>query len=722
MGKQKNKNPYLPVDVNVDGTTYKSDSPEYKDIYKSLLPMSDGAGGNLPTSVSSETAEVVGKAPDWLKNKRENEAAYKYLSSPEGERSMYQNLGANIAKPVFAVGNAVAEMTGVPGTVRFAKNPYENLKGTMNVLSDLSSPGGYMAMFGGGYSSDEEYQQAFNTLDAAGLIAGGIGLTKNAVSAVGGLSKAKKSVPFTTAERALIRENAYEYVNDPNNPLTEDLLTSYFDNIVAQKAPENANVRDYLDFIHNAPDGTPMATNTSEVMFDTFARDLPFLNPRNTQAFSEQDISRMLNTFEQNVPTTLPLRGNNRNNPYVSYYNTFANNRNGVGQLTYDYGDLSHLINTNTNTGNLTRTSALGNLSNFATNVPKKLGEYVNNANKKLGETFFPVKKFDFAEAEKVINEKLSKGLGIKNIDNPVNVSHVGNGKYKVFVDDANKGKVNTGYINFAKQQEPKQQTFTEALFGKKKDNRTLVYKPGDFPYQDDPSFQGTGVGAEVVDAFNKTLKESGGNLVSSTFHLEPGRKRYLHEFINDRMKKESGFSPELNDLLDKAKAEIGIGKKKEITADYLDKPENSKLMSLLLTPKWRYPMVAGAAATGAALGSQEAQGPSYRSGGKNPYIKTYAKGGEAETSTVEIERNERVYTPSGKMIMETPANAPTHEQGGVKVTLPNGSLVFPKKYFNALDAISGLPGFKKITDTMLDNAEKAYLSGEPYSSGGKRK
>jgi hypothetical protein len=98
-----------------------------------------------------------------------------------------------------------------------------------------------------------------------------------------------------------------------------------------------------------------------------------------------------------------------------------------------------------------------------------------------------------------------------------------------------------------------------------------------------------------------------------------------------------------------------------------------------------------------------------------------YGKGGDAGHSTVEIERSERVYTPDGKLIMETPANAPTHEEGGVKVTLPAGSLVFPKKYYKALDAASGLPAFKKIADTMLNNAEKAYLRGEAYSSGGKR-
>ncbi len=63
----------------------------------------------------------------------------------------------------------------------------------------------------------------------------------------------------------------------------------------------------------------------------------------------------------------------------------------------------------------------------------------------------------------------------------------------------------------------------------------------------------------------------------------------------------------------------------------------------------------------------------------------TYKKGGDTGYSTVEIERSERVYTPDGKLIMETPADAPTHEEGGVKVTLPAGSLVFPKKYYKGL-------------------------------------
>jgi hypothetical protein len=96
-------------------------------------------------------------------------------------------------------------------------------------------------------------------------------------------------------------------------------------------------------------------------------------------------------------------------------------------------------------------------------------------------------------------------------------------------------------------------------------------------------------------------------------------------------------------------------------------------------------------------------------------------KGGESDLVPVEVERSERIYDPKGNLLKEIPADAPTHEEGGVKLHLRAGTLVFPKKYYKALDMASTLPEFNKIKEKMLDNAEKAYLRGEPYSSGGKR-
>jgi hypothetical protein len=98
-----------------------------------------------------------------------------------------------------------------------------------------------------------------------------------------------------------------------------------------------------------------------------------------------------------------------------------------------------------------------------------------------------------------------------------------------------------------------------------------------------------------------------------------------------------------------------------------------------------------------------------------------YKKGGESDLVPVEVERSERIYDSKGNLLKEIPADAPTHEEGGVKLHLRPGTLVFPKKYYKALDMVSTLPEFNKIKEKMLDNAEKAYLRGEPYSSGGKR-
>lgn len=94
------------------------------------------------------------------------------------------------------------------------------------------------------------------------------------------------------------------------------------------------------------------------------------------------------------------------------------------------------------------------------------------------------------------------------------------------------------------------------------------------------------------------------------------------------------------------------------------------------------------------------------------------------------IERSERVYAPTGsgsyKKLLETPANAPTHEEGGIDVNLPQGSLVFPKQYLSELDKVTDKDGsvknskkFNLIKNLMLDNAAEAAASGKPYSSGG---
>jgi hypothetical protein len=113
--------------------------------------------------------------------------------------------------------------------------------------------------------------------------------------------------------------------------------------------------------------------------------------------------------------------------------------------------------------------------------------------------------------------------------------------------------------------------------------------------------------------------------------------------------------------------------------------------------------------------------GENYKNIAPMMYNQQMEKGGESDLVPVEVERSERIYDPKGNLLKEIPEDAPTHEEGGVKLHLRPGTLVFPKKYYKALDAASGLPEFNKIKEKMLHNAEKAYLRGEPYSSGGRR-
>lgn len=230
----------------------------------------------------------------------------------------------------------------------------------------------------------------------------------------------------------------------------------------------------------------------------------------------------------------------------------------------------------------------------------------------------------------------------------------------------------------------------------------------------------------DEVERFNKNI-ESVKNKLLETSPIEDPRKYDLMLSLKsewERILKEKSkdiYKPEHESILRKYDEIEDLfkklyGKKATIVTDAkgntwyeFDIPEAYKQGKAEIKAFSINPFLGGGAA--GATGAGQLMSPKQE----------YKMGGDIESSTVEIERSERVYTPDGKLIMETPANAPTHEQGGVKVTLPVGSLVFPKKYYKALDAASGLPEFKKIAQTMLNDAEKAYLRGEPYSSGGKR-
>ena len=96
----------------------------------------------------------------------------------------------------------------------------------------------------------------------------------------------------------------------------------------------------------------------------------------------------------------------------------------------------------------------------------------------------------------------------------------------------------------------------------------------------------------------------------------------------------------------------------------------------------------------------------------------------------VELERSETIVTQDKggyNIYGRTPENGPTHEQGGIPLELPEGALVFPKKYDKGLSEAmqhGGKTGDWSMMDYMKNvmkkNAAKAYEQGKPYSSGGK--
>lgn len=114
--------------------------------------------------------------------------------------------------------------------------------------------------------------------------------------------------------------------------------------------------------------------------------------------------------------------------------------------------------------------------------------------------------------------------------------------------------------------------------------------------------------------------------------------------------------------------------------------------------------------------------------------IGTWAEGGKVEDGEeqvdVEIEAEELVLRPqedgSYEIVTETSEDAPTHEEGGVDITLQEGDLVFPKKYINKVkkalakgEETGDYSDVDKLSEQMQKSAYKAYKDGKPYSSGG---
>ena len=100
-----------------------------------------------------------------------------------------------------------------------------------------------------------------------------------------------------------------------------------------------------------------------------------------------------------------------------------------------------------------------------------------------------------------------------------------------------------------------------------------------------------------------------------------------------------------------------------------------------------------------------------------------YAKFGSKAKVPMELEDSEIVLvkTPKGyQYYSETSPNAPSHEEGGVKMALPEGALVFPKQYVEPIkQALSAgdNQSIQAMEHQMLQESQAAAQQGKPFSN-----
>lgn len=110
----------------------------------------------------------------------------------------------DLSKAAKTIGKTAAEFTGVPGAVRFSRNPSENLKGALSTIEKTiigTSPG---VPQGSTPYDSKEVEGFFNTLDAAGLASMGAPLVKTGISGARALpAVARQAGRYATTQTPL---------------------------------------------------------------------------------------------------------------------------------------------------------------------------------------------------------------------------------------------------------------------------------------------------------------------------------------------------------------------------------------------------------------------------------------------------------------------------------------------------------------------------------------
>jgi len=225
-----------------------------------------------------------------------------------------------------------------------------------------------------------------------------------------------------------------------------------------------------------------------------------------------------------------------------------------------------------------TKKGPLKTIQTALTDLDKKVGSFIEE---KFGELKKPI---SITDIEKEVNTLLEKGVGVKKGDFKIRIAANPNGnnadihldikdyltKNKELLEKTYPGSdidawlntvpdgfVNSGTISVPSTVNPNIQnrTFTEILSGKPRQTTYLhsdalspietpgLRKKGEFPFNNwDPRIKDNvlnnlGVSGEYNKAINETLKSRGYGLYSGgTGHLSQGAKRYVKEFLNNRV------------------------------------------------------------------------------------------------------------------------------------------------------------------------------------------
>ena len=219
--------------------------------YYKYVPVKKYAdGGKIPPTYPKKTLPTVDIVSDgsgtqypYYKNLTNEEKRFFSSNTPIGRavraKAQTGKVGQtynDLSKAAKTTGKTAAEFTGVPGAVRFSRNPSENLKGALSTIEKTiigASPG---VPQGSTPYDSKEVEGFFNTLDAAGLASTGAPLVKTGISGAKALpTVARQAGRYVTTQTPLKNTwklNPRAFKPNPNNYYRMGEGKSFIDDVL----------------------------------------------------------------------------------------------------------------------------------------------------------------------------------------------------------------------------------------------------------------------------------------------------------------------------------------------------------------------------------------------------------------------------------------------------------------------------------------------------------